>query len=88
MTDLHTHRTADTHGRTPDWEMVGMQLLHSDNGKTYIIIGFCWLGETDEWAYLHYEIRPDGLPGVALARPIAHVHGLRDNGQLRYRIKT
>lgn len=83
MSDL-TLKTPDSTGGTPDQSLIGLRLLHLGNGKTYLISGFCWLGEVDEWGYLHAEVRDDGLPGVPIARPLHHISGCRSNGQPRY----
>ena len=83
MPDL-THLTHDEDRWVPDPHLIGKRLYHTGNGKTYQIFGFCWLGDTDRWGYLHAEVRLDGLPGVTIARPMAHLDGRRSNGERRY----
>lgn len=70
----------------PDHRMIGWKLIHRGNGKLYVITGFCWLGASDEWGYLHAEWRDDGMPGVTIVRPFSHISGRRPNGDLRYDI--
>lgn len=80
-----TYNTPDTHGRIPNNMTIGGLLMHTGNGKLYQITGFAWMGATDEWGYLHHEVRPDGKPTVTLVRPLSHVNGRRENGEPRYR---
>lgn len=68
----------------PARELIGRVLRHTGNGNLYQIHGFCWLGESDEWGYLHSEVREDGVPGVTIARPLSHLSGCRSNGDPRY----
>lgn len=83
MSDL-TFITRDSENRLPRIDLVGRKLLHTGNGKTYLVSGVCWLGATDEWGYLHAEIRADGFPGVTIARPLSHLTGFRSDGEERY----
>ena len=77
----------DSKNGVPARNMLGTRLRHHGNGKLYIITGWCWLGATDEWGYLHSEWRDDGVPGVTIARPITHIYGRRSNGAARYTIE-
>jgi len=81
-----TYHTTDVDGRTPNFLLIGQRLKHNGNGKTYLIHGFCFMGATDEWGFLHSELRDDGVPGVTLARPLNHIMGKRSNGELRYEL--
>lgn len=83
MTDL-TYTTEDSVGETPNDQLIGTKLLHLGRMSVYQIIGFCWLGATDEWGYLHHEVRGDGLNGPIIARPLHHLRGTRSNGEPRY----
>lgn len=87
MADL-TYLTEDIHGVTSDYSVgIGTKLLHLGRMSVYQITGFCWLGATDEWGYLHHEVRGDGLNGPTIARPLSHIYGTRSNGEPRYEIK-
>jgi len=79
-----TYRTKDIRGCLPNYIMIGRILLHNGNSRFYQITGFCWLGATDEWGYLHQEVRSDALPGITIARPLAHLHSYLSNGDKRY----
>ncbi len=81
-----TYLTHDEDRWLPDMNFIGRKLLHRGNGKTYVVTGYCWLGETDRWGFLHSEIREDGFPGVTIARPMSHISGDRSNGEPRYLI--
>ena len=85
MADL-TYNTKDSTGLVPDDSLIGVKLLHLGRMSVYHIDGFCWLGENDEWGYLHHEVRGDGLNGPTIARPMHHLLGTRSNGEPRYRV--
>lgn len=76
-----THETLDSRGFTAEHQLVGRSVRHNGNGKTYVVLGLCWLGASDEWGFLHREAHTDG---VLLCRPLSHFNGDRDNGQARY----
>jgi len=80
-----THNTQDSHGLVPNNELIGKRLLHLGRMSVYQITGFCWLGASDEWGYLHHEVRGDGLNGPTIARPLAHIDGVKSDGKPRYR---
>ena len=82
-----TYFTPDKNDWLPRVDLVGLQLIHHGNGKTYQITGFCWLGATDEWGFIHAELRSDGRTGIPLARPLSHIDGQRSNGERRYTIR-
>lgn len=69
----------DKNAYTPDTSLIGQQLLHTGNQKTYTITDFAWLGATDEWGFVHNEAE-----GVAIVRPVSHLTGQRANGADRY----
>lgn len=71
---------ADDFNQPPE-DLIGTLLKHTGNGKTYQITGSVWLGETDQWGYLH---RAMGERGPMIARPLSHIKGTRSNGQRRY----
>lgn len=84
-----TLNTPDKNGLSPVSSMIGVRLQHTGNKKVYVITGFCWLGDSDEWGYLHSQIvRDDGLPGVTIARPFSHIYGKRSDGSPRYVISS
>jgi hypothetical protein len=85
MTDL-TYITQDSTGLAPIPALIGVQLLHLGRMSKYQITGFCWLGASDEWGYLHHEVRGDGLNGPTIARPLSHLTGNRSNGEPRYKV--
>lgn len=64
--------------------MIGHCLRHTGNGKFYVITGFAWLGEHDEWGFLHHSLEQDGGYGIILCRPLHHINGNRSNGEPRY----
>lgn len=77
--------TIDANGQwiTPELQaLLGSRITHTGNGKTYVILGFVWNGAMDEWMYLHAEVGK--LNGTPIVRPLAHLHGKRSNGELRY----
>ena len=79
-----TFETKDAHGFTPPLKMVGARLLHSGNGKVYVITDFAWGGAKDEWHFLaKEENNPDA---VTITRPLLHIQGDRGNGVKRYEI--
>ena len=73
----------DEKGFTPsaDRTLIGQQLVHSGNGKTYTILDFVWMGATDEWGFLH---RAAGENGPLLCRPLSQLTGNREDGTPRY----
>lgn len=75
------HETRDVHGKVPDFGLLSTRLKHTGNQKTYQIVGFAWLGATDEWAVR--MIDTGGGP-VEVVRPLDHIDGQRDNGEPRY----
>lgn len=72
---------ADDFSISPSPRLIGGTMRHTGNGKTYVIIGYVWLGEADRWGYLH---RAQGEMGPLIARPISHLDGYRSGGQTRY----
>ncbi len=76
--------TGDSTGTRPDGWFIGLELKHLGNERIYRIVGFAWMGATDEWGFLHHEVRGDGLDGVMLCRPLSHIEGNRSNGERRY----
>lgn len=81
-----TYETPDVDRWKPDDNLLGVKLLHLGNRKTYIVVGFAWMGATDHWGFLHQEVRPDGQRGVMLCRPMSHIGGERSNGERRYHV--
>lgn len=82
-----TYFTPDSTGAIPDFKMIGKSLLHLGNGKTYMITGFAWLGELDEWGFTHVATDLNGgFTGVVLCRPLHHINGVRSNGEPRYEV--
>lgn len=79
-----TFDTTDAHGFTPPMNLIGARLLHSGNGKVYVIQGFGWGGAKDEW---HFEAKEEGNENaVPIYRPLLHIQGDRGNGVKRYEI--
>lgn len=80
-----TLQTPDVNDEVPDISWFGRRMRHSGNGKTYIVVGFAWMGETDQWGFLHREY--DTAGAVMLCRPLAHMDGARpSNGERRYEV--
>lgn len=83
-----TYLHEDSDKRVPNPILIGMQLRHQGNKKLYIITGFCWMGATDQWGFLHAEWTETGVAGVPLVRPLEHLFGYRENGEVRYQIEA
>lgn len=66
---------------SPSPRLIGGTMRHTGNGKRYVILGYVWLGETDEWGYLHRAVEE---MGALIARPMDHLDGVRDDGTPRY----
>ena len=81
-----TYNTPDSLGVVPNMTLIGVRLLHLGRMAVYQITDFCWMGEHDEWGYVHHEVRGDGLNGPTIARPLDHLTGVRSNGEPRYKI--
>ena len=79
MTEF-SYNKPDIHGVVPDPALLGHVLAHT-NGKDYTVVGYLWLGASDEWGFRH--VSPEG---VDCARPIYHIVGTRKDGNPRYRI--
>lgn len=75
-----THATVDSNGLAAPIGFIGTAMLHSGNRKVYVIIGVCWLGETDQWGVI-MKARGENID---IVRPFSHVRGKRSNGELRY----
>lgn len=73
--------TSDKDGYVPDTAIIGRLYRHSGNGHTYEIIGFVFLGDTDQWAVLHCRVDCD----VTFSRTVENFFGLR-NGKPRYEL--
>jgi len=76
-----THRTLDVHGLTAPLEAIGLTAQHLGNHKLYTVVGVTWLGATDEWGVTMKAIGEN----IEITRPASHMHGVRDNGERRYR---
>lgn len=77
-----SYDTADIHGFTPDQHMIGDMITHTKDGNPqYVIIGFQWMGHTDEWGYKHVAIFEFG---IELVRPLNDLYGTRHTGERRY----
>lgn len=77
-----TLQTLDSNDQPPLLGLVGRRLVHTGNGRVYIIQSFAWMGATDEWGFIHAEEgNPDAVP---LCRPQSHIDGNRSNGERRY----
>lgn len=66
-----TYHDKDYTGRKIPHEWIGTRLTHRKRQITYIIVGFAWSGETDQWGFLHKQI---GESDAALIwRPLNHL---------------
>lgn len=81
MSEQLTVYNYDANGERPNAGIIGMGLRHTGTGKTYYVVDFVWLGESDQWGYLH---RAEGE--ALIARPLAHLTGRRANGDIRYEV--
>ncbi len=66
--------TADVHGFTPDYSMIGDVITHTKDSRQYVITDFAFMGATDEWGFVHREIMFDG---VTIIRPLKDLAGNR-----------
>lgn len=79
MTDFNLS-TPDSVGLIPNAKLLQQKVTHTGNGKTYTVIGFAWLGASDEWGYVHIADMLDPY----IVRPLSHLIGTRSNGEHRY----
>lgn len=81
-----TNDTIDVHGNSvTDYGFyVGMHLKHTGNGKTYVVHGFAWNGDTDTWGFFASQLAE--LNAAMVWRPLSHLAGKRNNGETRYQI--
>ncbi len=42
----------DKNGDVPDLRLLNKKFVHS-NGETYTVVGFTFIGDTDEWGVTH-----------------------------------
>lgn len=75
--------TVDRLGYTPLDGLRGVLLRHVTTQKTYVVTGFCWLGQTDEWGFTHKEW-PLSLMGVEFVRPMSHLRSRTLSGSVRF----
>lgn len=76
-----TLATPDDRGETPDLGLLHTNWRHSGNEKVYEVIAFVWGGADDRWLVLMRSHEPSA---VAVARPLDHLTGRRENGEFRY----
>lgn len=50
---MYNSDTKDVHGDTAPLDLVGHKFKHAKRIQTYEVIGYCWMGDTDEWGVLH-----------------------------------
>ncbi len=48
-----SHQTIDSTGQKAPAHMIGEIFHHRGNGHLYEIIGVCWIGDGDEWGFIH-----------------------------------
>ncbi len=75
-----SHRTLDVHGKPAPMDLFDESFRHLGNGHTYTVVGFVWLGDTDEWGIKHK--RNGSL--VECVRSVSNFFGNRGNGQKRF----
>lgn len=73
--DSLTHGTPDCNGDLPDLTLVGTTWRHSKNGHRYVIVGFTWGGDTDEWTVQF--VRGDQV--VYCSRTLRNFFGRRED---------
>jgi len=56
MTNIYDSNTKDVHGETAPIDIVGRKFKHAKRSQVYEAIGYCWMGDTDEWGVLHSHI--------------------------------
>lgn len=78
---VDTHR--DTHGDLAPLDLLGRRFRHTRRNKVYEVIGFCWIGDTDEWGVLHST---SGDP--VYVRSQRNFRGNLDDGKPRYEEET
>lgn len=67
-----TNLTPDSHGLIPDSRLYGHFLTHYKGGM-YKIIGFAWLGATDEWGFLAIRHDAMAVDTAMVCRPLSHL---------------
>ena len=82
MSDF-TLKTKDCNGKAPDEALVGRAFKHAGNGKVYLVSGFSWNGETDEWCVSHFE-RGKGPQAVVCVRGFRNFFGEIKPGVRRF----
>lgn len=79
-----TLRTPDSNGEIPDPAFIGQMLRHNKRGKMYMVLEYCWMGETDTWGFIHKEVAAPYPGSLAIVRPISHLKGVTKDGKSRY----
>lgn len=82
MRDSHsplTFTTLDKNEESPPLDQIGTRWQHSGNMKVYMLVGYVWNGDTDEWNMLM-----NAPEGVGVVRPMNHLYGSRADGSQRY----
>lgn len=63
MTDkqMLDYSCKDSKGQKPDTRIINKKFLHTGNRKLYVVIGYVWHGDTDEWhvKYRTYNFNED-----------------------------
>ena len=72
--------TPDVDGNLPNHGLIGCFITHQGNKIEFVITGFAWMGETDQWGFIH--ARAEG--GPAIVRSMAHLTGNLKNGKPRF----
>ena len=71
----------DSNGETPDQMEMNEFYTHARNGKTYMVLGWEWSGDTDEWCVLHQRA---GSP-LIYSRTLRNFYGtFPDSGVPRF----
>jgi hypothetical protein len=73
-----THLDAD--GNVAPLPLIGRKFRHTRRQKVYEVIGYAWIGDTDQWGVLH---SCEGDP--IYCRSVLNFIGTFDDGRPRFR---
>lgn len=69
--DPEVHK--DKHGQRAPLHLLGKSFRHTKRNKVYEVIGFCWIGDLDQWGVMH-----SAIGDVVYVRSTENFTGFRD----------